>query len=102
LHSVRAVTVEDVVVANRVKDVLAYSVTVVAAANSVNDVIVAYSVTDAIVASSVEDVALFERTFKEPLLLELEASSIKDLVALMLYIPPLFTCFPLSTRAINI
>jgi hypothetical protein len=102
----------DTAAASSVKDdVAASSVKVIAVANSVNDVVsacsvtvvaVANSVNDAAAAGSVEDVALFKGTSKEPLSLELEASSIKDSVALMLYILPLITCFLPSTRAVDI
>jgi hypothetical protein len=85
--------VEDVAVANTLKNVIACNVTV--------------NVEDIITANSAKDVVLFERMSKESLLLEL-ASNVKELVALfeltllMSFNLSCITCSLLSTRASNV
>jgi hypothetical protein len=96
-------SVEYVAAADSVKDVAAAdTVGDVAAAGTVEDVAAAGTVEDVAAADSVKDVVVLKRTSNEPLSSKLEASSVKDSVVLMLYMPSLITCFPLSSEAVDV
>jgi hypothetical protein len=90
-------------VAASVKDVaVTCSVMDVAAADTVGDVAVTGIVEDVAAADSVKDVVVLKRTSNEPFSSKLEAGSVKDSGVLMSYMPPLITCFPLSSEAVDV
>jgi len=103
---------KDIAAASKVKDATAANTMEdVAAADAAKDVTAAYSISvnvEEVAADSVRDVLLFERMSEEPLPPELEASNVKESVALsestllMSLNPSCITCILPPTRVSDI